>query len=476
MLTDRVRRRQVRAAILLLAGLMLAFASDRSACGQGSQPAINIEFARFSPAAIFSNGVDSTTLRVRVSGPVTRVQAVLPNPGGLKVDGAVVQERFGLFDDGTHGDEIAGDQLFTRSGIASRNPGFGPSEQGLFAVLIALVSRDGQETIRSAWPDGQYFLMSAARRPEITHLSTDLQVTPYLANFQDDSQLFQVGDSLSGTQPPDLRGIARRFYEHFPDDYDFLAVFTPVVSAGGILFHQDVRNDVQGIGKPLFDQTADYGSTGRLRGVSFHQMTGAGGLTHEVMHQWGVFLNPGLELGDGTGHWGAVNIPGYLQGLDFRHNPNGSYLITWTRFGGLDGSAYEERRLPPMELYLMGLLSPEEVSDITVLEGVDPNRVKAGEVVVPRSVRRVTIQEIIAQQGPRVPDSRAAPNSFHMAGILITSGRLASPAEMAVYSRVMEHFGSEEGSTLRDLGVLRPSFRFATGGRGWMNTVLGAPR
>lgn len=74
--------------------------------------------------------------------------------------------------------------------------------------------------------------------------------------------------------------------------------------------------------------------------------------------------------------------------------------------------------------------------------------------------------------GVRSPPFGQARTSHRMAGVLVTPGRLASSAEMALWSRVMEHFGSAEGSNLDAWGSLGPSFHFATEGRADMETEL----
>ena len=188
-------------------------------------------------------------------------------------------------------------------------------------------------------------------------------------------------------------------YQYFDDSYDFLAVFTSVGTASRTNFHASVRNDVMGIGRAAIDFTSNYGSGGRLRGMSFHSDTGAGALTHELMHQWGVSLDPALELG--SGHWGAVNIRGYLFGLDFSDNNDGTYTITRSHSGTIDGSPDWE--IPPIELYLMGLISPGQVPDITVLQGVVASSVRAGDIVTPTGMRVVTIDDIVAVHGPSSP-------------------------------------------------------------------------
>ncbi len=58
----------------------------------------------------------------------------------------------------------------------------------------------------------------------------------------------------------DLRPVARRFYEHFDDSYDVLAVvpFESMLEVGLAAFHQRVRNEVTGLGLPTFNRAAEY--------------------------------------------------------------------------------------------------------------------------------------------------------------------------------------------------------------------------
>jgi hypothetical protein len=212
--------------------------------------------------------------------------------------------------------------------------------------------------------------------------------------------------------------------------------------------------------------------------VIYQGLVRAPATLHETMHQWGLYLDRSLELDDGTGHWGAVNIPGTLYGLDFKENGDGTYTILRNGSSPVGDIAeyYRQFRYPPMELYLMGLIPPEQVPPITVLRGIDPARVNPGDVVRPTSVRTVTIQEIIAAHGPRIPDHRTSPKRFRMAGILLTPGRFATEAEMAYFARIMEYYGSNETGAMRNFGNVMPSFGFATGGRAQLDTVVGPPR
>jgi len=407
-------------------------------------PAPVIEFVRFTPVAIWGDGSDSTTMEVRVSGPVSSVAIALP----ISLE---------LFDDGTHGDARAGDGIFSRSGIT-----WVSSVHTSLFPQIRITSPTG--AITTAIPlDSRLWIVSPSQRVTIARLSEDVQVAPNIVNLRDDGRLFRYTPSAGTTTPLSLQTITRKFYEYFSDDYDFVSILTSFGALNGTNFHVDARNDVQGIGKSIFNNTSAFGSAGTLRGVNFLPLQ-AGALTHEVTHQWAAFLDARFNLGDGA-HWGAVNIPGYVFGINFKSNGNGTYTIT-------QGVFESGRVYPPMELYLMGLIPSEEVPDVTVLQGITANTVQVGQVVTPAAVRIVTMADILAVHGPRVPSVGVSPRNFRMAGVLITPGRLATDAEMSAYNRMLEQFGSNETAPIGDFGVGRPPFAFATGFRANMDTSI----
>lgn len=331
---------------------------------------------------------------------------------------------------------------------------------------------DGVQISLSDSADEGCCIIPSSLRLSVTRVDASLQTTPYLANIEDDGQFLKVGPTAAETPVPDLAGVARKFYQYFDDDYDFLTVFTPVVTEVPYGEHDLVRNDVRGIGLDVFGGSSQYGSHGKLRGINFIGLPANLGyvLRHETMHQWGVYLDHSLELDDGEGHWGAVNFLGYLAGFEFRDNSDGSYTLTrWY--------PREDQTYAPMELYLMGMISAPEVPPITVLRGVDLSQLMPGAVVHPTSIREVSIQEVVDIHGPRIPDFHTSPKSFRMAGVLVTPGRAASPAEMALYSRLLEQFGLDEDSPDPSVAwVHLPPFHRLTGGRARMDTTLGSLR
>src|SRR5262245_6500471 len=109
-----------------------------------------------------------------------------------------------------------------------------------------------------------------------------------------------------------LQAITQQFYQSFPDDFDFLNIVfaLPAFRGGaglGNRYHFQVKNTVSGIGTSLINNSGQYGSAGRLQGItvfpvpSFFDM-GETGSIHEIGHQWINFSqHPLLKLG--SPHW-----------------------------------------------------------------------------------------------------------------------------------------------------------------------------
>src|SRR5437016_14061318 len=103
-----------------------------------------------------------------------------------------------------------------------------------------------------------------------------------------------MGLPMLNPADPNVISITRAFYTSFNDDYDFLSILTlPEVFANR--YHAPVRNNVSGIGQSLFDNSALYGSGGRLLGYTFYPLStyfdlAASASLHELGHQWINYL------------------------------------------------------------------------------------------------------------------------------------------------------------------------------------------
>jgi hypothetical protein len=83
-----------------------------------------------------------------------------------------------------------------------------------------------------------------------------------------------------------------------------------------------------------------------------------------------------------------------------------------------------------LELYLMGLLPASGVPDFFILRNQrNVGRSPDGQNVVAAEKVRITIQDVIAHNGPRVPSFESSPKAFNTAMVAVTlKGRQPSTA------------------------------------------------
>ncbi len=231
----------------------------------------------------------------------------------------------------------------------------------------------------------------------------------------------------------------RRFYEYFNDEFDFL-VFVLNLYAEELddpasnLKSSFIRshNDVQGIG---LRNSSDYRFPAALQGVVVHGTVSfsintqsiiyQGPMLHELMHRWANFITP--SSGQGS-HWGFSSADGILGGFDIAKlvdHGDGRYTAGYFSRRGV---AANDKPYSPIELYLAGLVPPEEVPDLWVAEdgewllGEGGNHVTSadGEMIFTASqIRTYTIDDIVRMHGSRVPDSSHSQREFRAATILL---------------------------------------------------------
>ncbi len=272
--------------------------------------------------------------------------------------------------------------------------------------------------------------------------------------------------------------VARRFYELQPDAYDFLVAFSTFEFDAGAAkaFAWGVQNTDQGIGLPQFDNSDLFGSDGRLQ--SFIDMEALSGsstdpldprfeetlttLTHEIMHRWGARVHFALPdgspsdelLGVDGSHWSFLldSRASVMYGNRWRDEGDG----TFTSVGTL-------KFYSPLDLYLAGFYGPEEVPPFFVIEGSgeDPTRLPSLGATVTGTRRDVTIDDVIAAEGPRVPPASEAPHEFRVAFLLLTRpGETVTDDMIAAIDRVR--------------AALQTRFAAMTGGRAVMDIAAPA--
>ena len=266
---------------------------------------------RFTPPVVPETQVDPVRFEATITG---NPSSVMFNYNGADRP---------MYNDGTHGDQVAGDALwtilFTPSEILNKN-----TPDRVFRPFIGFCKPAGAGSfniIAEVWT-------SAIGLRSVRAVDVGGQETDYITNY------VATANQLVNFDPTVW---AKRFYTTHGDKYDFLN-FILVGGTRGNRFHFAVKNQVQGIGLSLFDNTSTYGSNGKLQGISVFPLPtffdGAEqGFQHETGHQWINFLT-GTPFAGGSPHWPAGNIAINVMGLSIAGtNVGGQFPWTFTSNG-----------------------------------------------------------------------------------------------------------------------------------------------
>ena len=238
----------------------------------------------------------------------------------------------------------------------------------------------------------------------------------------------------------------RHFYRWFRDDFDFLILLSNLDDITDHAFthysgvYASAMNDVRGIGQGIFFDNR-YGSPSRLRGVIHFPWNAAlaeGPALHELQHPWSNFAvstaNPG--------HWGFSSANGQLGGFDFNtflELGDGRYSVApFSPSGrGVNDAPYS-----PIELYFAGFLPPEDVPAIWVAPDGEyaigqTTDDRGNRVFTSNNPKRLSIDDIIADIGPRVPGVADASKSHRAAVILLVDDD--HPVSFAQATTLSEH-------------------------------------
>lgn len=260
------------------------------------------------------------------------------------------------------------------------------------------------------------------------------------------------GKNTDGSQNDQPRkAVATEYFKNHPDK-DFLVFFStfdytmPEVGAQG--FYTEVKNDTQGINRTLLNNAAQFGSAGMLQGTidmgNVTQLSNAptGGkldetvttLNHELAHRWLAavrFKNPDRTLntsllGKDSAHWSYLldSKGSIMYGNGWRDNGNGTFT-----------SVSKQSSYSPLDLYLMGMIPKEQVPPMLLIENpaIDKTQLPSQGATVTGTAKSVTIDDIIAAEGVRIPDHTTSQKTFDIGFVLLTrAGDNATSAVQAV--------------------------------------------
>lgn len=201
--------------------------------------------------------------------------------------------------------------------------------------------------------------------------------------------------------------VSNLFYKTNPDEFDFLAVYTAYDSPGNMHFI-GVSNYIGGTGKLKSGRgigySGQYGSNGTLLGIvnlremdhnvdpeSHHVVVN--GFLHEIGHYWGIYIDfMSKPNGKSYSHWSRyLNMSkSVMNGRQWRENEDG----TFSRIFDNDFVyGYDD-----FDLYLMGLIPPEEVEPIFKIITNDSIEVSQN---VKGYAEEITVYDIIEVYGER---------------------------------------------------------------------------
>jgi Tol biopolymer transport system component/subtilase family serine protease/flagellar hook assembly protein FlgD/prenyltransferase beta subunit len=251
------------------------------------------------------------------------------------------------------------------------------------------------------------------------------------------------------------RMIAREFFKTHKDEYDTIVIFTgfdfKMSDRKEVAFYTPVKNDIRGIGQEIFDNSPSYGSNGKLQGtIDMGNIATLGTksfeftldtLAHEMLHRWSAYvrfkdgegnLSTAL-LGEGQAHWSyLLDSMGSIQyGNHWQGNGNGTYT-----------SVTVPKYYSPLDLYLMGMIDKSQVPPMLLIDNpaVDPSKMPETGATITGTTRFVTIEDIIAAEGERIPDANAAPKQFKVAFIFVTNPDTFNEQELYAIENIRNGF------------------------------------
>lgn len=254
----------------------------------------------------------------------------------------------------------------------------------------------------------------------------------------------------------ELVDITKQIYSKFNDDFDFIFYVLDKPQSEEILsalefyaVNMGVSNAVQGIGKVVYQQSTHWGSANKLKSVMYFPMYDAiqrGPSLHEICHNWAASICPTYGL-DGTpyeGHWGVSNAGGQLGGFknirtveknsggvagktlyqasfSSDKNSDGSFTSGFgTVANGGNAPLYSD-----IELYTMGMKSAQDLRNanfkLDIYLGCSYDNSTAGlGYFWATGVKSYTIDDLIALNGPRIPDVASSQKSFKVLTVVLT--------------------------------------------------------
>lgn len=289
-----------------------------------------------------------------------------------------------------------------------------------------------------------------------------LDATRSVANYilsQSDYDDFLGGDG-------NITQVAEKAYQYLNDDFDYLIILSvETVQPAGLFYGRShlIQNQVQGLGASTYDNSAAYGSAGKLKSIIYMPRTeyiANGPFLHEIVHSWG---NKGIIPTTVGGHWGFSNTAGQLGGFDEVEDlGNNTYRGTLNDQNGFGTFANGGNAVVygDLELYTMGLIGADELAPIQV--AVNPEWTQNAGEFTADAIETYTAQDLIDEHGARIPSVANSQKEFKALTVVISTSKISEEMSDAV-SANLDNF-SRQGPPDNSWGSLK-NFWLATQGK-----------
>ena len=183
-------------------------------------------------------------------------------------------------------------------------------------------------------------------------------------------------------------------------------------------------------------------------------------IAHEMGHRWSAFVSAkvgGETIPLGPTHWARglqapVAFP-YQRPVEASAMGGGFWQDNYDgTFTQLDDDYYVPATgWSYLDLHLMGLASPSEVPDFFILRNLAPaGRDANGRAIFKADRTKVTIQDVIAAEGPRLPDVDHSQRQFNTGMVVIvehgkTPGKELLERTNAIKERWIDYWETTTG-------------------------------
>lgn len=280
--------------------------------------------------------------------------------------------------------------------------------------------------------------------------------------------------------------MCRTLYRHYQDVFDLIFMVANVPHSeqdidkiGFYGWMGVVRNSTLGVGTEIFDDGGIFRSDAALKGVLYfpaRELFIRGPTLHEIMHLWvyDIEIIPTVV----ESHWGFSDVNGQLGGFDRKTLTElGPNTYSAGKFGTV---ANFGNTVPfsPLELYLGGWITAEDVPEILVFEdgqwvkenGTIKEDDQGNFVFTGTTTSHWPIERIVERLGERVPNHKASQKAFRAAVILVGNDEYpVTDEDIEFLSKHIDLFTRTE--SIRTVEDFERVYNFweATGGRATLN-------